>query len=120
MENRLPSCSHLHELGRSLIEVDSTSFTTIQNHLTALDKQWEQLSSDLLQKNKAVGRIVQLWKDCESLHGQLSDCMNNAAHSVKIPTFVPSDSVQVAKLLESAKVNVSIFQSLWFLNMMHF
>lgn len=104
MENRLPSCTHLHDLGRSLIEVDSSSFTTIQTRLTALDKVWEQLSSDLLQKGKSVSRIVQLWKECESLNRQLSDCMNNAAHAVKIPTFVPSDSIQVAKLLETAKV----------------
>lgn len=105
MENRLPSCTKLHELGRSLIEVDSSSFTTIQSHLTALDKQWEQLSSDLLQKGKTVSRIVQLWRECESLYGQLSDCSNNASHSVKIPTFVPCDSTQVSKLLETAKVN---------------
>lgn len=104
MEKQSTAYSNVHHLGRSLIEEDSSSFTTIQGYLTATDKQWEQLSTDLSQKEKAVGRFLQLWKECNSLQEKLQNTMKNASNAVKPPAFVPCDSIQVSKLLEKAKV----------------
>lgn len=107
MEKQSSAYSNVHHLGRSLIEEDSSSFTTIQGYLTATDKQWEQLSADLTQKEKSVGRLLQLWKECNALQEKLLNIMKNASHAVKLPSFVPCDSIQVSKLLDKAKVSLT-------------
>ncbi|GFY40265.1 nesprin-1 [Trichonephila inaurata madagascariensis] len=111
MEDQTSAYSVVHQLGRSLIEEDSSSFSTIQGYLTATDKQWEQLSSDLSQKEKSVAHLLQLWKECNSLQGKLQSAMNNASQAVKAPNHVSCDSVQVSKLLEKAKAGSEILKT---------
>ncbi|KFM65653.1 Nesprin-1, partial [Stegodyphus mimosarum] len=111
MDSQSTNYTNIHHLGRSLIEEDSSSFTTIQGFLTALDKQWEQISAELTQKEKSVGHLMQLWKECCSLRDQLNEALNNASQSVKPPSFVPCDSVQVSKLLENAKAGNDVLKS---------
>ncbi|GIY32234.1 nesprin-1 [Caerostris darwini] len=111
MEDQQAAYSIVHQLGRSLIEEDSSSFTTIQGYLTATDKQWEQVSTDISQKEKSIGHLLQLWKECNSLQGKLQSATNNAAQAVKPPSHVSTDSIQITKLLEKAKGGNEILKS---------
>ncbi|XP_054713817.1 LOW QUALITY PROTEIN: muscle-specific protein 300 kDa-like [Uloborus diversus] len=111
MESRTAHFTSVHELGRSLIEEDSSAFAIIQGYLTALDKQWEEVAANLTQKEKSISRLVQLWKESDSLENQILEAINNAMQLVKVSSFAPSDSVQVSKLLENAKAANDILKS---------
>ncbi|GIX92557.1 nesprin-1 [Caerostris extrusa] len=66
MEDQQAAYSIVHQLGRSLIEEDSSSFTTIQGYLTATDKQWEQ---DVSADDEA---ILLNHENCKQLEAEIS------------------------------------------------
>ncbi|XP_067130355.1 LOW QUALITY PROTEIN: muscle-specific protein 300 kDa-like [Centruroides vittatus] len=94
----------LHQLGRWLIESDSSAFSTIQTQLTTLDKDWERVTSALKHKEKLLASIISLWKECASLKQQLRSVLQQLQDSLQVPKQPPCDMLQVSNLLDKIKI----------------
>ncbi|OQR75172.1 hypothetical protein BIW11_08600 [Tropilaelaps mercedesae] len=85
LESTIPSreIEQVTDMGRKLIEQDSSSVTTIQNVLTTISRNNEMMVSDISRQIANVEGAKQMWDECRDLHNTVDAVLKSTVSHIE-------------------------------------
>lgn len=70
----------LHAIGKHLTQLSPASLGSVQNTLTSVDAEWDNLLRMLLNMQVQSSEIIMLWKECAAARASLFETIGDARH----------------------------------------
>ncbi|XP_028967016.1 nesprin-1 [Galendromus occidentalis] len=85
IQNTIPSSiiEQVNEMGRKLIEQDSSAISSVQNVLSAISKNFDVVSSDVDRRLANVDGARQMWDECRDLQNVVDSILKSTVEQIE-------------------------------------